>query len=233
MVSDTRQSIKVVLLGTASGGTTAFSKCLLQHDDIEVQSEIIKKSNDDSFGNFYTANSNSKVLYTKEPLGPSMRQASFPIFPENLPTNLKTIFMFRDPVSVWNSWTKREWTRGIDALFYSYERLFDLQKQLKHKQIPTWSFCFENFLGDPESYLKFFCNFVEIDYSEKMLAWEKTWGQRSGSYGNPGIDTMSLQTKIAPPDAISEDDIKQIKKKLQSEINSICDSDIKHSREAP
>ena len=194
---------KLLTIGSANGGTTAFSKCFAQIDDIHVMSSAIQKGYGvQGFFADTPENYGSKIIYNKETVG--VVERNFPIFPKNLSTyadELYLIFLYREPKFVLNSWKNRNWVvngEGEKFIVETYQRLEELQKQAEQEGIRHQTVIFNEFLKDPQAQLEYICSDADIAFSEDMTCWTTDWGDRRGKQGNPLIDSRGLQKTDAP-----------------------------------
>ena len=153
---------------------------------------------------FYYGSSGKPILFNKEPIGSSFEHiynkttmVNYAVLPPERyaqKDDLHVILLFRDPVMVWNSWTKRKWAHDLGQLTATYDRLTGLDRELDDQGISTTRICFENFLKSPESYLGQICTSIGIAYDPAMIEWNKDWGHRlGGHHRNVDIDKIGLQ----------------------------------------
>src|SRR3989338_4511685 len=229
---------RILLIGTCSSGSTALGRCFLQRSDTHVLSQVIKdgveRNGDPNYSAFFKCQTTKPVIFNNEVFGWRTRElCTFRVLPDPvkfLPTNVVMIFLFRNPVAVWNGWVKRGWDLDIDLFFAAYEHLYAIFVSVS--ELPQKSACgitiFDRMRINPAEELQKICNLADIQYEQEMLDWQVAWGKRrGGNTGNPDIDRHSTFAKdrVVPALIITQDVEKVIVKRLGNiweEVNKIA-----------
>ena len=109
--------------------------------------------------------------------------------------------------------------RGKDSNYWR-AIFIDYYRQFLETKLPFVSLCYDDFINDPQKYLKLICTILDMDYTErKMNFWEKTHHQLFGSGGTgkqvqKGTSEIVRQVEYPPQ---FEKDIKLIEAKLRND----------------
>ena len=126
----------------------------------------------------------------------------------NLPTGFRHTFLIRHPYKVFDSW-KRMINRGVvdvskqmklteqpDYLLpkgYHYQSLYDLYQYVKkHLDSNPVVIDIDDLLNDPATYLRAYCEAVNIPYSDNLLQWQ------------PGRECMDEQWMVAKEEILAD-----------------------------
>ena len=191
---------RILLVGTCRSGSTSIAKCFLQRNDTHVLSQVIKegveKHGNPDHAAFFEFSSDRPIIFDKEVFGWRTNQlCTFKVLPDPRRfglQNLVLLFLFRDPVRVWNGWVKRKWDLDINLFFAAYEHLYTtfLSARILFGDRTCGVVLFDKMHMDPTTQLQRMCRIAEIQYDEKMLEWQVPWGKRrGGNTGNPDIDS--------------------------------------------
>lgn len=230
---------RILLVGICRSGSTAISKCFLQREDTHVLSQVIKegieRGEDPDYKAFFSCQTDKPIIFNKEVFGwKTYELCTFKLLPsvtEFSLTGLIMLFLFRNPVAVWNGWVKRGWDLDINLFFAAYEHLYNTF--LSTSGLLGKNACkivvFDKMHLNPAEELKMMCEFATIQYKDKMLDWQIAWGKRrGGNTGNPNIDTYATFTKdlVMPTLVItrkSQDLIEKRFSHIWTEVNKIAE----------
>lgn len=143
---------------------------------------------------------------------------------------LAILFLFRNPVAVWNGWVKRGWDLDINLFFAAYEHLH--ATLISTLELLGKEACgvviFDRMHTNPAGELERMCRITNIQYDAKMLDWQVAWGnRRGGNTGNPDIDEHPTfaKNRVIPNLTIAQDVEDLIIKRLGDiwkEVNEIA-----------
>tara|TARA_A100001011_G_scaffold356759_1_gene401045 strand:- start:2041 stop:2754 length:714 start_codon:yes stop_codon:yes gene_type:complete len=93
--------------------------------------------------------------------------------------NFKNCILIRHPKFVINSYIKKNTLKNVSDL--GYPQQLSIVKFLQKEKIKFYIIESDHFLENPQKKLSDWCNFLKIDFHQKMLSWPK------GSHKNDGI----------------------------------------------
>ncbi|MCJ1251739.1 hypothetical protein MMC30_008976 [Trapelia coarctata] len=112
-----------------------------------------------------------RTLVTKEELGHERHkgECNFQLIPDMAYSVVKPLFLFRDPIRVFDSWKNVGW-QEIESLVMSYKTL---HAHLSDKCI---SIIYEELIREPRYTLEAICAFWEIGFNNNMLHFKHHFG---------------------------------------------------------
>ena len=214
---------RILMISPANGGSTAVSRAFLQHPQIQVISSVMMIGRMLGYLRFYGVGGTRPFLFNKETLGPWQYYIHFRVFPQST-EKISLIFLYRDPVSVWNSWNNRGWvqdTEDITNLIDVFRKIDAYKRQAAQQSIPFSVHTFEHFTRRPNRSIKGILEDNNISFNTELIddmvnVWKIKWGTRLGGrydsaiykrvglgYANPTIDNSHHLRVSARPDNLS------------------------------
>ncbi len=95
--------------------------------------------------------------------------------------NFKNCILIRHPKFVINSYIKKNSLK--DVLDLGYPQQLSIIKFLKREKIQFYIIETDNFLENPRKKLSDWCNFLKINFDQKMLSWPKGPHRNDGIWG--------------------------------------------------
>jgi hypothetical protein len=95
--------------------------------------------------------------------------------------NFKNCILIRHPKFVINSYIKKNTLKNV--LDLGYPQQLSIIKFLQKEKIKFYIIESDHFLENPQKKLSDWCNFLKIDFHQKMLSWPKGSHQNDGIWG--------------------------------------------------
>ncbi len=170
-----------VVAGPCRSGTTAIGNGFSQHPKVEAYYQSVKTGLRDGEGEchklfFQPAGkpASKKFLVDKETFGPhTPAESAFRLFPnDEAIVATRPIFLYRDPVSTWNSWMEQGWTR-YDLFELAYVSVFQTYRYAQQVAGHAVScMTYETLVDQPLKTMRAMCSHWRIPFDESLVQWK-------------------------------------------------------------
>ena len=109
--------------------------------------------------------------------------------------NFKNCILIRHPKFVINSYIKKNELNSVADL--GYPQQLSIIKFLQKEKIKFYLIESDIFLSDPQKKLSDWCNFLKIDFDQKMLAWPKGPHVNDGIWGKHWYGNINNSQKFS------------------------------------
>ena len=123
--------------------------------------------------------------------------------------NFKNCILIRHPKFVINSYIKKNTLKNVSDL--GYPQQLSIIEFLKKENIEFYIIETDNFLENPPKQLSDWCNFLEIDFHEKMLSWPRGPHKNDGIWGKHWYNNINNSQNFSKKIGDSSNNYKKYK----------------------
>jgi len=121
--------------------------------------------------------------------------------------NFNNCILIRHPKYVINSYIKKNTLKNVSDL--GYRQQLSIVKFLQKEKIKFHIIDSDDFLDNPERKLSDWCNFLKIDFDQKMLSWPKGPHQNDGIWGKHWYNNINNSENFLRKKEISSNRYKE------------------------
>lgn len=123
--------------------------------------------------------------------------------------NFHNCILIRNPKDVINSYVKKNTLKDISEL--GYPQQLSILQYLKKKSLPFYIIDSDDILKNPEKELSAWCKYMNIDFVNEMLTWNKGPHSCDGIWGNHWYNNINDSTTFFKKKGAKSDDYKKFK----------------------
>lgn len=179
-----------MLVSPCRSGSSPLLQALSQSPDLRCLYQNIKSAMRETgkpdYDIFYKDFGDGRVTIDKETIGHrNQQECELVVFPsDDAIRATRPVFLFRDPVEVWNAWFRAGWG-DIDLFNIAFQNVIDtyhLARSVTDRVQVVFYDQFED--GTKEAMLRKICEHWSIVYKQAMVEWQSVFGRNSSvEYG--------------------------------------------------
>jgi hypothetical protein len=120
--------------------------------------------------------------------------------------NFKNCILIRNPKDVINSYLKKNILENVSDL--GYPQQLSILQLLQKKKVQFYIIDSDDLLDNPEKELSDWCNYLDIDFDQKMLSWKKGSHENDGIWGEHWYNNINNSKKFLKQKKVKCDDYK-------------------------
>jgi hypothetical protein len=120
--------------------------------------------------------------------------------------NFKNCILIRNPKDVINSYVRKNILQNVSDL--GYPQQLSILEFLQSKKMKFYIIDSDNLLNNPEKILSDWCNYLGIDFSQKMLSWPKGPHKNDGIWGKHWYNNINNSKTFFQKRKVSSNDYK-------------------------
>tara|TARA_B100000963_G_scaffold145781_1_gene126988 strand:+ start:21757 stop:22470 length:714 start_codon:yes stop_codon:yes gene_type:complete len=124
--------------------------------------------------------------------------------------NFENCILIRHPKYVINSYIKKNDLKNVDEL--GFPQQLSIIEYLKSYNLKFFIIDADDLLSNPKKTLFEWCNFLKIDFDEKMLSWPKGPHKNDGIWGQHWYDNINNSNGFYAKSPRASDDYKKFEK---------------------
>jgi hypothetical protein len=131
--------------------------------------------------------------------------------------NFKNCILIRHPKFVINSYIKKNTLKNISDL--GYPQQLSIIEFLQKKGMKFYIIETDYFLENPQKKLRDLCNFLQVDFNQKMLSWPKGPHKNDGIWGKHWYNNINSSQNFSKKIGDSSSNYKKYKSIYNDAIN--------------